>query len=56
MVESGERPEGGGQVVEVVTGRRLAEKPAESFPFSESVELGRDDGGGTLVGELRNWA
>ena len=50
VVEPGERPEGAGQLAEVMTGRRLPVQVAEPFSFAEPVELGRDDRGGVLVG------
>ena len=50
VVEPGERPEGAGQLAEVVAGWRLAVQVAEPFSFAEAVELGRDDCGGALVG------
>ncbi len=50
MVESGARPEGAGQVAEVMVGRGLPVQVAEPFSFAEAVELGRDDRGGVLVG------
>ena len=49
-VEPGERPEGAGQMAEIIAGRRLAVQVAEPFSFAEAVELGRDDRGGVLVG------
>ena len=50
LVESGERPEGAGQVAEVVAGWGLAVQVAEPFSSAEAVELGGDDRGGVLVG------
>ena len=43
VVEPGARPEGAGQVAEVIAGRRLAVQLAEPFSFAEAVELGRDN-------------
>ena len=50
MVESGEWPEGAGQVAEVIAGRRLAVQLAEPFSFAEAIKLGGDDRGGVPVG------
>ena len=52
VVEPGERPEGAGQLAEVVAGWRFAVQVAEPFSFAEPGELGRDDRGGALVGGL----
>ena len=49
-VEPGARPEGAGQVAEVIAGRRLAVQLAKPFSFAEAIKLGGDDRGGVPVG------
>ena len=52
MVESGERPESGGQVAEVVARLRLAVQVPESFPLAGGgpSKLVRMIRGGVLIG------